>query len=66
MMVIYYRIVDIATHETVADRILDHGHAQETLELYRRDYPHSFFEIETYTKQPLGIVPGIDPDLYND
>ena len=68
MILTYYRIVDIATHETVADRIDNYAFAHETLEMWRRDYPHAFFEIESYQHKYHGIRPGFgrDPDLYND
>lgn len=66
MILTYYRIVDIATQETVADRIDNYAFAHETLELYRRDYPANFFEIETYTYNTHRPGIGRDPDLYND
>jgi len=66
MILTYYRIVDITTHETVADRIDNYAFAQETLEMWRRDYPHSFFEIENYTYQTHRKGFGRDPDLYNN
>ena len=62
MILTYYRIIDIATHEVVADRMDNIALARETLELWRRDYPHSFFEIENYTHKTLGIVPDNDPE----
>lgn len=48
-LITYYRIVDISTLETVASGYYTLEQAREARDLYRRDYPHAFFEIESYT-----------------
>ena len=64
MIITYYRIVDATTSEVVADRIDNYAFAQETLEMWRRDYPHSRIEIESYTVNTHRQGFGRDPDLY--
>ena len=48
-VIIFYRIVETNTGETVASGYPTLEQARETLELYSRDYPHAYFEIESYT-----------------
>ena len=66
MILTLYRIVDANTLEVVADRIDNYAFAQETLEMWRRDYPHARLEIESYTYNTVRQGFGRDPDLHND
>jgi len=64
MIIQVYRIFDVATHEILADGIEDYTFALETLELYRRDYPHSVIEMESYNRNTVKHGFGRDPDLH--
>jgi len=66
MILTYYRVFDVATHEILADHIDNYAFAYETLEMWRRDYPHSILEMESYTVNTYRTGFGRDPDLYND
>ena len=64
MLLTYYRIIDVDADCILADRIEDFDFAQETLELYRRDYPNTHIELESYTYQTVKKGFGRDPDLH--
>jgi hypothetical protein len=69
MILTYYRVFDVTTHEILADRIDNYAFASETLEMWKRDYPHSVLSLEKYTvntDKPTHKGFGRDPDLYND
>ena len=63
-MITLYRIYDATDNEILADGISDYAQAQETIELYRLQYPQNELEVETYTKSSVKPGFGRDPDLH--
>jgi len=64
MLLTYYRITDTTTNTILADKIDNYAFAQETLELYRRDYPDDLLELDSYTYNTVRQGFGRDPDLH--
>jgi hypothetical protein len=60
-----YRIVDDTDDRIVANN-MSYEQARTTLDLYRADYPHNKFSIESYTSEMFHKSIDTDPDLYNN
>ena len=64
MLITLYRIYDHTQKETLANGIDNYEFAQQTLELYKLEFPGNELELETYTKNTVKPGFGRDPDLH--